>query len=161
MAQVAELETFYEANAADLAPAVLYTAEDNAFQTEARGRFLVEVLLHCADVSNVAKPLRTCELWTPRVMDEFFMQGDREKALGIVPIAMHDRERATAAQSQVGFIEFVVGPLYASVIKIFPCLADPIAGFLVSVSAVRNMACLRTHALCFASPIRSLCRASC
>ena len=53
-----ELETFYGANTAELAPAVLYTAEDNAFQTEARGRFLVEALLHCADVSNVAKPLR-------------------------------------------------------------------------------------------------------
>ena len=72
-------------------------------------------------------------------MEEFFAQGDREKELGIVPIAMHDRERASAAQSQVGFIEFVVGPLCAGVIRMFP----PLAELGVHLVEVRTTLCTR------------------
>ena len=72
-------------------------------------------------------------------MEEFFAQGDREKELGIVPIAMHDRDRASAAQSQVGFIEFVVGPLCAGVIRMFP----PLAELGVHLVEVRTTLCTR------------------
>ena len=175
---VADLEGFYEENAAQLAPDVLYnkakakgatctSAEDhmdddntNVFGTEQRGRMLVETLLHAADISNVAKPLRTCELWTPRVMAEFFAQGDREKALGAVPIAMHDRERASAAQSQVGFIDFVVGPLYANVIKIFPGLANPVAANLIDVRAAAAAAAAAAAFAAFAFAVAAAAAAA-
>ena len=98
-------------------------------------------LCHCAPPSHCSQPFHVIEKWTPRVMEEFFAQGDREKELGIVPIAMHDRERASAAQSQVGFIEFVVGPLCASFIRMFPPLAS-LGMHLVEVCAWR-CACAR------------------
>ena len=56
-------------------------------------------------------------------MQEFFEQGDREKELGNKPMGMYDRDVAIPSQSQVGFIEFVVGPLFVQLIRMFPQLS--------------------------------------
>jgi hypothetical protein len=34
----------------------------------------MEVLIHAADISNPAKPFRVYEMWTDRVLAEFFAQ---------------------------------------------------------------------------------------
>jgi len=52
---VADVEKFCDMNQEDLLPEVLLNAKDNVFQTEQKGRFLVDVLMHTADISNVAK----------------------------------------------------------------------------------------------------------
>ena len=57
-------------------------------------------------------------------MQEFFEQGDKEKKLGMKPMSMYDRDVAIPSQSQVGFIEFVVGPLFVQLIRMFPQLSD-------------------------------------
>jgi len=45
--------------------------------------------------------------------DEFFAQGDRERALGFPQISfLMDREKAGASETQVGFMDFVVLPLF-------------------------------------------------
>ena len=45
------------------------------------GRFFVmELVLHCADISNPYKPFAICAQWADLVVEEFCKQGDREKA---------------------------------------------------------------------------------
>jgi len=56
---------------------------------------------HCADLSNPTKPQRIYSQWVERVMEEFFRQGDQEKARGIDVSAMCDRQTATVEKSQV------------------------------------------------------------
>ena len=36
-------------------------------------------MVHCSDLSNPTKPLKLYRLWVDRIMDEFFMQGDKVK----------------------------------------------------------------------------------
>ncbi|CAB9502425.1 affinity cAMP-specific and IBMX-insensitive 3',5'-cyclic phosphodiesterase [Seminavis robusta] len=69
-------------------------------------------LLHMADISGQAKPRPLSTLWTDRVMDEFFAQGDKEEQLGL-PISPNcDRHTTLKADSQIGFIKFVIRPAY-------------------------------------------------
>ena len=53
-------------------------------------------------------------------MEEFFAQGDEERARGMPISPMFDREATLVPQCQVNFIEFVVGPLFAGIGRIFP-----------------------------------------
>merc|ERR1712014_154521 len=80
-------------------------------QPEAR-RLLVKLTLHFSDISNSTKPFRICRIWAWQVLEEFFMQGDAEKRLGVPVQALNDREKVNRAFSQVGFIEFLVSPLF-------------------------------------------------
>lgn len=83
-----------------------------------------ELFLHLADVSNPSKPFEVCQAWAFRVLDEFFSQGDEEKQLGM-PIGMlNDRDTVDRPGSQHGFINFLVAPLVANSVKLFPPLHD-------------------------------------
>ena len=81
---------------------------------------MLNVLLHSADISNAVKPFPTYKTWASRVLEEFFKQGDREKALGLPVSPMMDRETTIVSVSQINFIEFVVAPLYSAFSKMFP-----------------------------------------
>ncbi|CAF0749736.1 unnamed protein product [Brachionus calyciflorus] len=71
-------------------------------------------MLHCADLSNPTKPLDIYRKWTDRVMNEFFLQGDKESSQGLEISAMCDRHKACIEKTQVGFIDFIVHPLWES-----------------------------------------------
>lgn len=43
-------------------------------------------------------------------MEEFFRQGDKENALGLPFSPLCDRNNTLVAESQIGFIEFIVEP---------------------------------------------------
>jgi cAMP-specific phosphodiesterase 4 len=58
-------------------------------------------MIHCADLSNPTKPLNLYRSWTDRVMNEFFLQGDREYSEGLEISAMCDRHNASIEKSQV------------------------------------------------------------
>lgn len=45
-------------------------------------------------------------------MEEFFLQGDKERAAGMDISPMCDRQNATVEKSQVGFIDYIVHPLW-------------------------------------------------
>jgi hypothetical protein len=79
----------------------------------------LNVLIHSADVSNPSKPLNIYKQWAKRCVDEFFRQGDMEKKLGI-PVSFNcDRETVTLAQSQLGFIDAIVFPLFSVLVDFF------------------------------------------
>eukprot|EP00057_Strongylocentrotus_purpuratus_P022796 XP_011677270.1 PREDICTED: cAMP-specific 3',5'-cyclic phosphodiesterase 4C isoform X4 [Strongylocentrotus purpuratus] len=69
-------------------------------------------LVHCADVANPSKPLHIYTQWTSMLMEEFFRQGDLEREKGVEISPMMDRENASINKSQVGFIDFILHPLW-------------------------------------------------
>lgn len=69
-------------------------------------------MVHCADLSNPTKPLDTYRRWVSLIMEEFFQQGDREREQGLDVSPMCDRQNATIEKSQVGFIDYIVHPLW-------------------------------------------------
>ncbi|XP_071485038.1 3',5'-cyclic-AMP phosphodiesterase 4C-like isoform X2 [Diadema antillarum] len=69
-------------------------------------------LVHCADVANPSKPLQIYTQWTSMLMEEFFRQGDLEREKGLEISPMMDRQNASIEKSQVGFIDFILHPLW-------------------------------------------------
>jgi len=69
-------------------------------------------MVHCADLSNPTKPLEIYRRWVTLIMEEFFQQGDREREQGLDVSPMCDRQNATIEKSQVGFIDYIVHPLW-------------------------------------------------
>ncbi|XP_006875151.1 PREDICTED: cAMP-specific 3',5'-cyclic phosphodiesterase 4A isoform X3 [Chrysochloris asiatica] len=69
-------------------------------------------MVHCADLSNPTKPLELYRQWTDRIMAEFFQQGDRERDRGMEISPMCDKHTASVEKSQVGFIDYIVHPLW-------------------------------------------------
>eukprot|EP00929_Paragymnodinium_shiwhaense_P089589 TRINITY_DN49748_c0_g2_i1.p1 TRINITY_DN49748_c0_g2~~TRINITY_DN49748_c0_g2_i1.p1 ORF type:complete len:857 (-),score=131.72 TRINITY_DN49748_c0_g2_i1:102-2672(-) len=92
---------------------------------------LMQSILHTADVSNPCRAWDVSCCWAHLCLDEFFAQGDKEKALGVPVSFLNDREKVCRPHSQLGFIEFMIAPLVVSMIRIWPelslygkCLAD-------------------------------------
>ncbi|TGZ46924.1 Phosphodiesterase [Temnothorax longispinosus] len=73
---------------------------------------VLENLVHCADLSNPTKPLALYRRWVSLLMEEFFLQGDREREQNMDISPMCDRHSATIEKSQVGFIDYIVHPLW-------------------------------------------------
>uniref|UniRef100_A0A4W5K1M5 Phosphodiesterase n=1 Tax=Hucho hucho TaxID=62062 RepID=A0A4W5K1M5_9TELE len=69
-------------------------------------------MVHCADLSNPTKSLDLYRQWTDRIMNEFSHQGDRERERGIEISPMCDKHTASVEKSQVGFIDYIVLPLW-------------------------------------------------
>uniref|UniRef100_A0A4W3JW05 Phosphodiesterase n=1 Tax=Callorhinchus milii TaxID=7868 RepID=A0A4W3JW05_CALMI len=73
---------------------------------------VLQNMVHCADLSNPTKPLQLYRQWTDRIMEEFFRQGDRERERGMEISPMCDENNASIEKTQVGFIDYIVHPLW-------------------------------------------------
>ncbi|XP_074643588.1 3',5'-cyclic-AMP phosphodiesterase 4C-like isoform X4 [Tubulanus polymorphus] len=73
---------------------------------------VLQNMVHCSDLSNPTKPLDLYRKWVDRIMSEFFRQGDMERERGLDISPMCDRHTATVEKSQVGFIDYVIHPLW-------------------------------------------------
>uniref|UniRef100_A0A8D3E7K2 Phosphodiesterase n=1 Tax=Scophthalmus maximus TaxID=52904 RepID=A0A8D3E7K2_SCOMX len=73
----------------------------------------LSLLLHTADISHPSKPWALHSRWTKALMEEFFRQGDREAELGLPFSPLCDRKSTLVAESQIGFIDFIVYPTFS------------------------------------------------
>uniref|UniRef100_A0A452H614 Phosphodiesterase n=1 Tax=Gopherus agassizii TaxID=38772 RepID=A0A452H614_9SAUR len=73
----------------------------------------MSLILHAADISHPAKSWELHYRWTTALMEEFFRQGDKEAALGLPFSPLCDRKSTMVAQSQIGFIDFIVEPTFS------------------------------------------------
>lgn len=79
----------------------------------------MELFLHQCDISNPLKPVEISYNWGIRCVSEFMLQGDLEKKLSLPIIKeLFDRETVNFHNSQVGFIENIVMPLYKQLVVI-------------------------------------------
>ncbi|KAI8893380.1 hypothetical protein BC833DRAFT_531834 [Globomyces pollinis-pini] len=75
---------------------------------------LFKIMIKCSDVSNPTKDMSIYKPWVKLIMQEFMMQGDLEKQLGIPVSPYMDRDNVNVPNCQVGFIDFVVQPLFGA-----------------------------------------------
>merc|ERR1719217_1229399 len=113
--------------------AMLYQMNSEAFDESVMSPSVIEVLqsnqqlsinalLHGADVGNPMKPWELAHRLAYLCVDEFFAQGDLEKAAGIPVQMLNDRDKVNRPNSQIGFIEFVIAPLAEAIVHLFPPL---------------------------------------
>jgi len=86
------------------------------------GGFLLNMLIKAADISNPTRALPIYSRWIDGIIAEFFIQGDVERERSL-PISMNcERAAVVVAKAQVGFISFLVGPLFAALAAFSPSL---------------------------------------
>ncbi|XP_073519264.1 dual specificity calcium/calmodulin-dependent 3',5'-cyclic nucleotide phosphodiesterase 1B isoform X1 [Phyllobates terribilis] len=73
----------------------------------------LSLLLHAADISHPTKQWKVHARWTKALMEEFFRQGDKEAEMGLPFSPLCDRKSTLVAQSQIGFIDFIVDPTFS------------------------------------------------
>jgi len=81
---------------------------------------LQQSLLHAGDLNNPVKIYKIYNKWIKRVTEEFFHQGEKEKELGLPISPNFDRETTSIPSMQLGFIEFIIRPYFAVLVKLFP-----------------------------------------
>lgn len=85
------------------------------------------LVLHCCDIAHPAKKYEVHHRWTMLLLEEFFRQGDLELELGLPYSPLCDRNNTLVAESQIGFIEFIVEPSMAACADMLECILAPIA----------------------------------
>ncbi|XP_024135446.1 high affinity cAMP-specific 3',5'-cyclic phosphodiesterase 7A isoform X2 [Oryzias melastigma] len=75
--------------------------------------FVLQMALKCADICNPCRPWELSKQWSERVTEEFFQQGDIEKKHKLEVSPLCDREANTVGNIQIGFMSYVVEPLFA------------------------------------------------
>ncbi|XP_041923186.1 calcium/calmodulin-dependent 3',5'-cyclic nucleotide phosphodiesterase 1A-like isoform X5 [Alosa sapidissima] len=108
----------------------------------------LSLLLHTADISHPAKNWDLHHRWTTSLLEEFFRQGDKESELGLVFSPLCDRKSTMVAQSQIGFIDFIVEPTFTVLTDMTEKIVTPLideasrsglAGFRRSRSGLNNI----------------------
>jgi cAMP-specific phosphodiesterase 4 len=73
---------------------------------------MLQALLKAADIGNTTKPFVEAAVWAIHVMEEFWAQGDKERAAGMPVGALNDRDRIGLREAQIGFIQHVALDLF-------------------------------------------------
>jgi len=85
---------------------------------------IAKLAMHAADVSNPVKPLPIYRKWAARCMCEFYHVGDSEREAKLPISTFFDRDSRNMPKCQIGFITFVVRPLFAALSELVSDLAD-------------------------------------
>ncbi|XP_056306575.1 dual specificity calcium/calmodulin-dependent 3',5'-cyclic nucleotide phosphodiesterase 1A isoform X2 [Danio aesculapii] len=86
----------------------------------------LSLLLHTADISHPAKTWNMHNRWTTSLLEEFFRQGDKEAELGLPFSPLCDRKSTMVAQSQIGFIDFIVEPTFTVLTDMIEKIVTPL-----------------------------------
>eukprot|EP00002_Diphylleia_rotans_P025002 TRINITY_DN4939_c0_g2_i2.p1 TRINITY_DN4939_c0_g2~~TRINITY_DN4939_c0_g2_i2.p1 ORF type:complete len:1059 (-),score=186.23 TRINITY_DN4939_c0_g2_i2:408-3584(-) len=110
----------------------------NSFQKESKEdrQFLVNIILHSSDLCNPILPTERAYCWATRVLQEFNDQAKRERELSM-PVAafMEKSDEVSKANLNIGFIKYVVSPLWTRFAEIFPSLRHCIERMEVNIKS--------------------------
>jgi len=81
---------------------------------------LLQMAMKCSDLGHLALDWDLHGAWVRRLESEFFAQGDKETALGMPVSFLMDRKKPGASSTQIGFFDFVVLPLFQTLIRAAP-----------------------------------------
>ena len=70
------------------------------------------MIMTASDLSDQTKDWVNAKKIAELVYNEFFTQGDLEKAMGNKPVESMDREKAFIPSLQIQFLDFIVIPVY-------------------------------------------------
>ena len=84
---------------------------------------LLDFFIHSADLAHNTKLFDISLKWVELLSEEFWLQGDKEKYLGLPVSFLCDRKDMNVPSSQVNFIRGFILPTFEVLINIFPTLS--------------------------------------
>lgn len=79
---------------------------------------LMKIVIKCADIGHSSKTSKLHARWSDLIIEEFFLQGDDEQALGMDISPFMNRNNENSAKNQVGFFEFIILPFFEVVAEV-------------------------------------------
>ena len=98
----------------------LFSGNENTRFEEQQSLF--DFMMHCADLGHNTKLFRITIKWVKLLMEEFWLQGDKEKSMNLPISFLCDRENYNVPNSQVGFTKGFVIPTFDCLSNVFPTL---------------------------------------
>ncbi|GLI63480.1 hypothetical protein VaNZ11_006457 [Volvox africanus] len=92
----------------------------------------LQLAVKCADVGNLGRELECYKRWVHVLEEEFFLQGDKERDLGLPISPLCDRTKQGVSKSQTGFFDFVALPLVHAMAAAFPGASPLFRDFLAN-----------------------------
>ena len=83
---------------------------------------LLDFFIHSADLAHNTKLFNISLKWVELLSEEFWLQGDKEKSMGLTVSFLCDRKNTNVPSSQVNFIRGCILPTFEVLITIFPTL---------------------------------------
>ncbi|EGG23932.1 cAMP phosphodiesterase [Cavenderia fasciculata] len=80
-------------------------------------QMILNFLIKCGDISNVARPWHLNYEWSIRVSDEFFQQSNFEKVCGYPVTPFMDKTKTTRPRIAADFIDLVALPLFQNLCR--------------------------------------------
>jgi len=81
---------------------------------------LLQMAMKCADLGHLTLRWDLHQRWVCKLEEEFFAQGDLEKARGQAVSFLMDRSKPGCTKTQTGFFKFIVFPLFRSLVSVAP-----------------------------------------
>nr|CCC94331.1 putative 3', 5'-cyclic nucleotide phosphodiesterase [Trypanosoma congolense IL3000] len=94
--------------------------EKKPFTERCNQNLALSMALKLADISNCCRPLHLYLMWSTKVCEEFYVQGDLERSLGMSCSPFMDSRNPTLAQGQVSFINYIFLPFLEIMIEFLP-----------------------------------------
>ena len=85
-------------------------------------QILLNYLMHSADLGHNCKKYEISKKWIHLLCEEFWIQGDKEKSLGIPVSFLCDRDKIDVPASQVNFLRGFILSSFDCLVAIFPNL---------------------------------------
>eukprot|EP00873_Tetraselmis_striata_P042788 jgi/Tetstr1/463052/TSEL_007990.t1 len=86
---------------------------------------ILQMVIKCADLGHCTMMRKTHMFWSKSLEEEFFLQGDADKAGGatsseLSPLTDRDKPGAMSPGSQIGFFNYIILPMYHALAAAFP-----------------------------------------
>ena len=85
-------------------------------------QLLLNYLIHMADLGHNTKRFEISKTWIKLLCEEFWKQGDKEKAKGLPISFMCDRNNTDVPTSQIGFLRGFIISSFDCLVSMFPNL---------------------------------------
>ena len=89
---------------------------------EAQRLVALQLVIKCADVGHTGAELGVHKRWLAALEEEFFRQGDQERARGLAISPLFDRTKQGCSKSQTGFYQASIGGVGAMRVRLCPRL---------------------------------------
>ena len=83
---------------------------------------LLDFFIHTADLGHNSKLFNISLKWVELLSEEFWLQGDKEKSLGLNVSFLCDRETSYVPKGQVNFLKAFILPTFETLVTMFPGL---------------------------------------
>ena len=96
---------------------------DDKESKKAEQQSILDFFIHSADLAHNTKLFDISLKWVELLSEEFWLQGDKEKSMGLTVSFLCDRKDTNVPSSQVNFIRGFIIPTFEILINIFPTLS--------------------------------------